>query len=266
MTKKKIATLTVSGLAVLAALIVGAASFVTIPAGHTGVVVNLGKVSGTVLSEGPHFVFPFVTQVVKMDNRVLKAEVNASSASKDLQTVTSTIAVNYRVSPASSANVYQNLGLNYEDSIVNPAIQECVKAVTAGFTAEELITERQSVGEQMKQNLSEKISPYGLNIEVFNIISFEFSEEFNAAIEAKQTAQQNALKAEQDLQRIKVEAEQQIEQARAEAESYRLKNQEITENTLKMAWIEKWNGEVPKVTGDTDAFLDLSDLALDETK
>lgn len=266
MTKKKIATLTVSGIAVLAALIVGAASFVTIPAGHTGVVVNLGKVSGTVLSEGPHFVFPFVTQVVKMDNRVLKAEVNASSASKDLQTVTSTIAVNYRVSPASSANVYQNLGLNYEDSIVNPAIQECVKAVTAGFTAEELITERQSVGEQMKQNLSEKISPYGLDIEVFNIISFEFSEEFNAAIEAKQTAQQNALKAEQDLQRIKVEAEQQIEQARAEAESYRLKNQEITENTLKMAWIEKWNGEVPKVTGDTDAFLDLSDLALDETK
>ena len=137
--------------------------------------------------------------------------------------------------------------------------------MTAKFTAEELISDRQNVGEQMKELLAEKITPYGLDIEVFNIISFDFSEEFNAAIEAKQTAQQNALKAEQDLARIKVEAEQKIEQARAEAESYKLKNQEITDNTLKMAWIEKWNGELPKVVSDGDNLMSIGGIIEEDT-
>ena len=144
--------------------------------------------------------------------------------------------------------------------LVNPAIQECVKSVTAQFTAEELITERQKVGELMRAALAEKIGPYGFDIEVFNITSFEFSEEFNAAIEAKQTAQQNALKAEQDLARIKVEAQQQIEQARAEAESYRLKNLEITQETLAMEWINKWDGRLPSVSSDGSMLFDISDM------
>lgn len=197
------------------------------------------------LGEGLHFKLPFITNVVKIDNRVLKTEVSSSSASKDLQTVNSTIALNYRIGRANSASIYQNIGTDFENVLINPAIQECVKSVTAQFTAEELITERQKVGDLMREALAEKIGPYGFDIEVFNITSFEFSEEFNAAIEAKQTAQQNALKAEQDLARIKVEAQQQIEQARAEAESYRLKNQEITQETLAMEWINKWTASCP---------------------
>lgn len=242
--------------------VLAAASFVSIPAGHTGVVLQFGAVSDNVMGEGLHFKIPFITQVVKMDNRVLKTEVNSASASKDLQTVNSTIALNYRVDTANSASIYQNVGLSFENVIVNPAIQECVKAVTAKFTAEELITQRQVVGDQMKDLLAAKIGPYGLDIEVFNIITFEFSDEFNAAIEAKQTAQQNALKAEQDLARIKVEAEQQIEQARAEAESYKLKNLEITSTTLAMEWINKWDGKLPVVAGGDTAtmMINLSDL------
>ena len=235
-------------------------SIVIVPAGHTGVVVTLGAVGEDVLSEGMHFKAPFVTNVVVMDNRVLKTEVESSSASKDLQTVSSVIALNYRVGKENSASLYKNVGTNYETIIVNPAIQECVKAVTAKYTAEELITERQVVGDQMKDALSEKISPYGLDIEVFNIVSFDFSEEFNAASEAKQTAQQNALKAEQDLARIKVEAEQRVEQARAEAEAYRLKNEQITDKTLMMEWIDKWDGKLPTVAGDGTYMFDLSDL------
>ena len=218
-------------LAVILAVFLLLSSVTTIPAGHTGVVTTFGKVSGTVLGEGLHFKLPFITNVVKIDNRVLKTEVSSSSASKDLQTVNSTIALNYRIGRANSASIYQNIGTDFENVLINPAIQECVKSVTAQFTAEELITERQKVGDLMREALAEKIGPYGFDIEVFNITSFEFSEEFNAAIEAKQTAQQNALKAEQDLARIKVEAQQQIEQARAEAESYRLKNQDHPGNT-----------------------------------
>lgn len=257
---KKVGKIVLVVVIVLAALIVLLNSFVMVPAGHTGVVMQFGAVSDNVLSEGLHLKVPFVTQVVQMDNRVLKTEVNSASASKDLQTVNSTIALNYRVDPRNSAELYKNVGVNFESVIINPAIQECVKAVTAKFTAEELITQRQSVGDQMKTLLQEKIGTYGLDIEVFNIITFEFSEEFNAAIEAKQTAQQNALKAEQDLARIKVEAQQQIEQARAEAESYRLKNQEITETTLAMEWINKWDGKLPTVAGDSQMMLNISDL------
>lgn len=264
--KKKIMKIVAGVLIGLLVLVILFNCFVTVPAGHTGVVLQFGAVSDKVLDEGLHLKVPFVTQVVNVDNRVLKTEVSSTSASKDLQTISSTISLNYRVGRQNSADLYKNVGTRFEDVIVNPAIQECVKAVAAQFTAEELITQRQQVGDQMKVLLEEKISPFGLSIEVFNIINFDFSEEFNAAIEAKQTAQQNALKAEQDLQRIRVEAEQKIEQARAEAESYKLKNQEITKETLAMEWINKWNGELPKVSGDTNALLDIGALLNEESE
>ena len=198
----------------LIVVIIGCGAFTTVRAGHTGVVVTFGKVSSGVLGEGLHLKIPFIQQVVQIDNRVQKAEVDCSSASKDLQTVTSTIALNYKVRNSASADIYQNVGPDFESIIVSPAIQECVKAVTAKYTAEQLITERQSIGDQMKDLLGEKINGYGIDIEIFNIITFEFTDEYNAAIEAKQTAQQNALKAEQDLQRIKVEAEQTVAKAK----------------------------------------------------
>lgn len=239
-------------IALAAVVVIGTvlSSMHQVPAGHTGVVTQFGAVQETVLSEGLHFTAPFITNVVTIDNRVLKAEVDCSSASKDLQTVSSTISVNYRIAPTKSAEVYKNIGSSYQEVIVIPAIQETVKAITAKYTAEELITERQSVGDQMRDLLSEKISSYGFNIEVFNVINFDFSAEFNAAIEAKQTAQQNALKAEQDLARIKIEGEQKIEQAKAEAEAYRLKSAEITDKMIQMEIVNKWNGELPKVVTD----------------
>lgn len=240
-------------------------AFTTVNAGHTGVVTTFGKVNDTVLQEGLHFKIPFVQQIVEIDNRVLKAEVECSSASKDLQTVSSVIALNYRVSTASSATLYKNVGVDFENTIVSPAIQECVKAITARFTAEELISNRQAVGDQMRDILQQKIEPYGLNIAIFNIITFEFSDEFNNAIEAKQTAQQNALKAEQDLARIKVEAQQEIEQAKAEAEAYKLKNQEITDSVLLMEYINKWDGKLPTVVSDSNSMFDLSSI-LDQAK
>ncbi len=234
--------------------------FVSVKSGHTGVVTTFGKVEDSVLSEGLHIKIPFIQNIIQVDNRILKAEAPCVSASKDLQTVSSSIALNYRVDTSMSADLYKNVGLSFESTIVNPAIQECVKAVSAQYTAEELITNRQSVGDEMRAALSEKISPYGLNIEVFNIISFEFSAEFDAAIEAKQTAQQNALKAEQDLERIKIEAQQQIEQAKAEAEAYKLKNQEITDKTLIMEYINKWDGKLPVVSSDGTMMFDINEF------
>ncbi len=241
-------------------IIVVANCFTVVKPGHSGVVVTLGSVNQTVLAEGLHVKIPFITQVVQVDNRVLKTEVAAVSASKDLQNVYSTIAINYRVNTAASATLYQNVGLDYDNIIVKPAIQECVKAVSANFTAEELITNRQMISSQMEAAIAEKINPFGLSIEVFNIINFEFSEEFNKAIEEKQTAQQNALKAEQDLARIKIEAEQTIEQAKAEAEAYRLKNEQITDKVILMEFISKWDGKMPQVVSDMSTMFDISSM------
>lgn len=246
----------------LIAAIVILNSFTTVKAGHTGVVTTFGKVSDGVLSEGLHFKVPFIQDIILIDNRVKKAEANCTAASKDLQTVSSTIAVNYKVLNSYSARVYKDIGLDYESVIITPSIQECVKAVTAKFTAEELITNRQSIGDQMMELLKDKISTYGIEIQIFNITAFDFTDEYNAAIEAKQTAQQNALKAEQDLQRIKVEAEQKIAQAQAEAEAYRLKSEQITPEILISNYIEKWDGKLPTVvSGDSGTMMiDLSKL------
>jgi len=233
-------------------------SFTVIDAGHTGVVVRLGKVSDNVLNEGFHFKLPIITNIVKIDNRVLKTEVESNSASKDLQSISSKVSVNYRVNTNSSAKIYKNVGQNFETVIVNPAIQECMKSVTAKYTAEELITKRAIVSSEMEKEISQKINPYGLNIEVFNIIDFDFSEEFSKAIEAKQTAQQQALKAEQDLARIKVEASQTVEKAKAESEAYQLKNQQLTDKVIMMEFVEKWDGKLPVVTSGGSALFDMN--------
>ncbi len=258
--KKAVSRILLTTVALLAVVVLGANALHTVPAGHTGVVLRFGAVQDEVLGEGLHVVLPFATRVVDMNNQVTKAEVTSNSASQDLQTVNSTVALNYRINSQSAASVYRNIGINYEDVVVIPAIQEAVKAVMAQYTAEELITMRQTVGSEMQQNISEKLTPYGFSTQSLNIVDFQFSEEFNAAIEAKQTAQQNALKAEQDLARVKVEAEQAVAQAQAEAESYRLKSQELTDEMILMEFIEKWDGKMPTVVSDGQALFSLDSL------
>lgn len=255
---KKIKKTIIMCVILLAVLILGFSSFSIVDPGHTGVVITLGKVSDKVLEEGIHFKLPFIQNVEQVDNRVLKTEVESNAASKDLQTISSKVSINYRVNKASSANIYKNVGSDFTNVIVNPAIQECVKSIAAKYTAEQLITNRAVVSTEMEDAISQKINPYGLSIEVFNIVNFDFSDEFNKAIEAKQTAQQAALKAEQDLARIKVEAEQTVEKAKAEAEAYKLKNEQLTDKIIMMEFVDKWNGELPKVSSDAGALFDVS--------
>jgi len=256
----KIVTYVIIGVVSIVILILGFCSFTVIDAGHTGVKVTLGSVSDSVLNEGLHFKLPIITSIVQIDNRVTKTEVESNAASKDLQSITTKVSVNYRVNTNSSASIYKNVGKDYNNVIVNPAIQECFKSVAAKYNAEELITKRAIVSTEMEQEISQKINPYGLFIEVFNIINFDFSEEFNKAIEAKQTAQQQALKAEQDLARIKVEASQMVEKAKAESEAYQLKNQQLTDKVIMMQFVEKWDGKLPVVTSGGNSIFDLNSL------
>ncbi len=230
--------------------------FTVVSPGHTGVVVNLGAVKENTLREGFHFRIPLIQSIKMIDCRIQKLDIDSTAASKDLQEIKSKIVVNYRVNPAYSGTLYKTVGLEYSDTIIAPSTQESIKAVTAKFTAEQLIAERQTVSTDIRNLLSDKMKPYGIVIDNFNIVNFEFGKEFNAAIESKQTAQQLALKAKQDLDRIKIEAEQKIEQAKAEAESLRVQKQEITSELLRLREIEaqlkaieKWDGSMPQYVG-----------------
>ena len=252
-------------LAVCAVLVFGvcATCFTVVKAGHTGVVLTFGAVEENVFDEGLHFKMPLVQTVVQMNNRTQKVETEGGASSKDLQIISYVVAVNYHVRSEASASLYQNVGKDYGTVIIVPAIQESIKAVTAQFTAEELITKRQTVGDQIKEALSEKINSYGIEVEIFNIVNFDFSEEFNAAVEAKQTAQQQALKAEQDLVRIEVEAKQKIAQAEAEAESIRLIQEALAKSPDYVDYVKwnKWDGKLPEVVGSDGVLVDVGDLS-----
>ena len=241
-------------------------SIVIVGSGKSGVVVTLGAVRDEILTEGIHFKIPFVQKVIEIDNRTKKIQVDASAASKDLQTVTCEVAVNYKVINSFSSSIYKNVGRDYEDIIIAPAIQESIKAVTAQFTAEELITQRQIVSDKIKEILAAKIGSYGMSVEVFNIVDFNFSAEFNAAVEAKQTAEQNALKAQQDLARIEIEAKQKVVQAQAEAESIRLIQDTLSSSPEYIDYIKwnKWDGVLPVyLGGDGATILDVGDITKD---
>lgn len=234
--------------------------FAKVPAGSTGIKVRMGAVQEESLEEGLRFKLPFVEKIVLMDNRTQIVEVNGNSASKDLQTVDNAIAVNFRIIPEKSSYLYKNVGTNYINIIITPAIQESTKSIIAKYTAEQLITMRTEVSEGIKEELITKVKEYGIAIENLNIVNFEFSEEFNKAIEAKQTAQQEALKAQEDLARIEIEAKSRLIEAEAESKANELLSQSIDDEILMQRFIEKWNGELPSVMGSDSNILDVTSL------
>ncbi len=252
-----IMTIVVAGLV----LIVGSSSFQVVGAGERGVLFSkLSGVKDVNLGEGLHFKMPFLEEIIVIDVKVQKSQTDARAASKDLQNVSSTIAVNFHIDPSRAQKVYQEIGLSFKERVIDPAVQEAVKSVTAHFTAEELITKRPEVKDAIKASLSARLTQFNILVDEFSIVNFDFSHEFNVAIEAKQTAEQSALKARRDLDRIKIEAEQRITQARAEAEGQRLQRETLTPILLQLRAIEKWDGKLPQVSGGATPFIDISTL------
>ncbi len=246
---------------VVLALMLISASFQVIGAGERGVLFSkLSGVKDIDLGEGLHFKIPFIEEIIPIDVKVQKSQTDARAASKDLQNVSSTIAVNFHIDPSRAQKVYQEIGLSFKERVIDPAVQEAVKSVTAHFTAEELITRRPEVKDEIKASLAERLKQFNIVVDEFSIVNFDFSHEFNAAIEAKQTAEQSALKARRDLDRIKIEAEQRITQARAEAEGQRLQRETLTPILLQLRAIEKWDGKLPQVSGGATPFIDISSM------
>ncbi len=187
----------------------------SVPPGHRGVVVTLGKVKEVNLGEGLQFKLPFIQKIVNMKVMLEKEEVQESAASSDLQEITTTLTVHFNIMPSSAWTVYQQMRQDYHDLLLRPVIQEDLKATTAKFTAEELVTTRAALVLKLTEKLRESLEPYGIYVQTVNFVDFQFSDVFMDAIEAKVTAEQAALEAQNYLEQVKYEAQQKIIQAEA---------------------------------------------------
>lgn len=269
----RIAIPAVIGVIVLSAVLVS--SIKIVEAGHRGVLLQFGAVDTTQsLPEGLHFVTPFRDNVISIETRTIKTEESAASASKDLQDVSTQVALNYHVSPANAQIVYQQLGFDYSNRVIAPAIQESVKQVTARFNAEELITNREAVKNEIEAQIKQRLAIYNIIVETISITEFRFSEQFTKAVEAKVEAEQRALQAENELTRIQIEAQQaeataigqqkaniaraeglrqaNILEAEGEAEAIRIIDEQLRNNPHYLEWLktQRWDGKLPLVIGE----------------
>ena len=252
---------------IVALIVVGvmaSAAVQIVDAGHRGVLLhwNAVDVTSPPLDEGLHFVVPFQDTVVNMEVRTLLFVKGTSSASKDLQTVTTEVTVNYHPDPEAINILYKEVGLNYQNRIIAPAVEEVVKQVTANYNAEELITKRPLVKADIEAEITKRLNVYNLITEVISITDFQFSSLFSTAIESKVEAEQKALKAENDLRRIEVEARQRaaqaeglaaanIAEANGEAEAIKIINAALAQNPNYLEWLktQAWDGKLPLVVG-----------------
>jgi regulator of protease activity HflC (stomatin/prohibitin superfamily) len=211
-------------------------------------------VTGTIKDEGLYFKIPFAEQVALMSTQIQKYTAPVGSSSKDLQVVTTEVTLNYQLNPATVGETYRNMRQDYESVVIQPYIQEAVKSTTANFDAEQLITRRPQVKDELQNLMTERLAPLGIAVVQLSITDFQFSSTFQDSIEAKVKAVQQALEAENALRRVEFESQQAITRAQAEAKGLELQKAQITEQLLDLRRIEvqgraveKWNGVMPTV-------------------
>jgi regulator of protease activity HflC (stomatin/prohibitin superfamily) len=212
---------------------------------------TLGAVHQGVLTPGLHFKLPFVQSVKQMNVRIQKSQTTETAASRDLQNVSTEVAVNWAINPVDAEWVYQRLGDESEltNKVIAPVVSNAVKAVAARYNAEDLIESRDKVAAQIQQQIVTALNQYKVQVQGVNITNFQFSHAYTEAIEQKQVAQQRALQATYDLQRTKIQAEQEIAQAQGQAQAQKLLQQTISPEIIQLKAVEKWDGVLPQVVG-----------------
>jgi regulator of protease activity HflC (stomatin/prohibitin superfamily) len=267
--KRLIGTLIILLIIAIAGITIVSTATVRVPSGYRGVLLTWGKVEDTILPEGLNFKVPFSQTVVLMNVQIQKAESTESTATKDLQEVSTTVAVNYRVNPEYANDVYKDLRQDYVDRVIKPNIEESLKATTALFRAEELVTKRAEVKQTFDDILAERLSIFNIQVVAVSLTDFQFSPGFSAAIDAKVTAEQQALVSKNELEKIRYEAQQQIIQAeaaknatirRAEgdalaqiieanatAKSIQIITSQMTDEYAQYLWLTQWDGKLPLV-------------------
>ena len=221
--------------------------FSTIKTGEVGIKTRFGKIVSSTNSEGIVFKSP-LEKIEKIDIKVQKYEneVALSTSTKDMQVVNNiTVSVNYRIDGTKVIDLYKKVGVKYNETVLEPAIQETIKAVISKYTAEELVTRRSEISLDINNTLNERINDYGINSTAVAINNFDFSEAYNQAIEQKAVSEQNVLTAKQELEKARVESEKKIVEAEATNRANELLKQNVTDEVLMKQFIEKWDGKLP---------------------
>ncbi|MBD2297179.1 prohibitin family protein [Nostoc sp. FACHB-190] len=229
--------------------------FAIINAGERGVVMKFGQVQDKVLDEGIHLITPIATTVRSLNVRVQQNTFQSDAASKDLQKITTELAVNWHIDPTKANKVFQKVGDQTQivPAIITPAVSEVLKAATAKKTAEEIITKRTELKEEIDENLKRRLMAYDLVLDDVSLVNFDFSPEFSKAIEAKQIAEQDAKQAEFIAKKATQEALAEVNRAKGQAEAQKLQRQTLTPELLQKQAIEKWDGRFPTVLGGNGA-------------
>ena len=272
---------------IIIVLILGGAlyvqGFARVPAGYRGVLLTWGKPEDKILGVGLNFIIPFMQNIELMNVQLQKAESSEDTATRDLQQVTTTVAVNFRLNPNKVNTIYSDLRQDYVSRVIKPNIEESLKAATALYTAEELISKRTEVKATLDDILAERLTIFDIEVVSVSLTDFQFSPSFKAAIEAKVTAEQQALEAKNKLEQIRYEAQQQIIQAEAQknatiaialgdaeaaiieadatAVAIEVITSQMTAEYAQYLWLTQWDGKLPAVVGDASGLIiDLSAL------
>jgi prohibitin 1 len=225
--------------------------FVIVNAGERGVLMEFGKVQNQILGEGIHMIIPVVNTVKKLSIRIQKQEISAEASSKDLQDVFTDVALNWHIIPEEVNDIFQQIGDEQEiiNRIINPAVEEILKAVMAKYTAEEIITKRGEVKTGLDNLLTTRLEDYHIVVDDISLVHVHFSERFREAVELKQIAEQEAKKAEFIAVKALREADAKVNLAQGEAEVQKLLRDGLTSEILQRQAINKWNGKLPLIIG-----------------
>jgi len=242
------------GATLIIGLVIITSFWTVVDVGERAVVVGFGQVKET-LSEGFHFVNPLYS-VHTFNIRNNKYETTANAASSDIQKVTVSVAVNYNLNEETVSQLYATYGTDYINKVFLQNVQEAVKSVSAQYPATDLITKREEVKANMKEML-QKTVPGVIVVTDVAITNIEFSPAFDDAIEAKVTAEQNALRAKNELEQTKYEADKRVAQAEGEAKAIAAQAKAIQASGgaeyVQLKWIEKWQGYLPTYVAGANA-------------
>jgi regulator of protease activity HflC (stomatin/prohibitin superfamily) len=231
--------------------------FRTVGAGQVGIVTRFGEVNRATNS-GIALKLPWpIERLYKMDIRVQKEQQESAAATSDLQDVKATLALNYALDSATAIRVYKEIGPDYKDRIIIPAVQESFKAASANYNASQLVTERTAVKGKAYEVIKDRLQKYGIRVIDLSIVNFSFSQQFNAAIESVQVANQNVSKARQELEQVKIDSEKAVVAAQAQAEAQRVQQQTLTPQLLQKYAIDKWDGKLPTTNAGADTFFNI---------
>jgi len=253
-------------------LFFAASSFYVVSPGEVAVKTRLGKIVDS-SSEGLHFKLPVIENIVRFSIQIQRADIKTEAFSKDLQTMSTHLVINHRISRNTVEDVYRDLGRDYVNTVVDPMVQEIFKAIVAKYSADTIIANRALLYEELNTEVQKKLKENNILVTDISIVDLDFTDEFLKAVEAKQVAEQQAKMSEKLVEKAKKDAEQQVAKARGEAESLKMQREAVTPQLIELRKVEaeikaidKWNGVLPIYTGSAIPFLSINDSKLNNGK